>query len=205
MKISTLLAFLSFGASAHAYVPPTMKASNKLSSTACRREVFQSAFVAATVAAVGGSFAQSANAALAPCPPNSKNCLRTVWTPPSTSSKKDAIDNLRAAILEYPQEGQQKADMGGYKIVSDDLEGASGLMRVEYTSGIGFFSKTFNGGKPFKDDLLLEVDQKGAVQVRSSSRVGESDLGVNKKRVDYLAASLTQKGWVCTVAEYGKP
>jgi len=94
--------------------------------------------------------------------------------------------------------------MGGYKIVSDDLEGKTGLMRVEFTSGVGFFSRLLNGGKPFIDDLLLKVNDKGVVQVRSSSRIGKSDLGVNKKRVDYLAAALTAKGWLCPSTAYGK-
>jgi uncharacterized protein (DUF1499 family) len=67
---------------------------------------------------------------------------------------------------------------------------------VEYrSSGKGFFAKTFNGGKPFVDDLNVEVDGSGNVQVRSQSRVGDSDFGVNKKRVDYLAAGLKGKGW----------
>ena len=67
---------------------------------------------------------------------------------------------------------------------------------MEYrSSGKGFFAKTFNGGKPFVDDLNVEVDGSGIVRVRSQSRVGDSDLGVNKKRVDYLAAGLKEKGW----------
>jgi len=76
------------------------------------------------------------------------------------------------------------------------LDGSSGFARVEYkSSGKGFFAKAFNGGKPFVDDLKLEVSDGGAVQVKSQSRVGESDFGVNGKRVDYLAAALKAKGW----------
>jgi hypothetical protein len=89
----------------------------------------------------------------------------------------------------------QDVDGGGWTIASDDLD-SSGTARVEYrSSGKGFFAKTFNGGKPFVDDLNLEVDGTGTVKVRSQSRVGDSDLGVNLKRVNYLAAELKGKGW----------
>ena len=43
----------------------------------------------------------------------------------------------------------------------------------------------------FPDDLeILKVDRRNIIQVRSSSRVGISDLGVNKKRVDELYLEL---------------
>jgi uncharacterized protein (DUF1499 family) len=71
----------------------------------------------------------------------------------------------------------------------------SGSARVEFkSSGKGTFAKIFNGGKPFVDDLKLEIND-GKVEVKSQSRVGDSDFGVNKKRVDYLAALLSAKGW----------
>jgi uncharacterized protein (DUF1499 family) len=66
---------------------------------------------------------------------------------------------------------------------------------VEYrSSGKGFFAKNFNGGRPFVDDLNIEITD-GKVQIRSQSRVGDSDFGVNKKRVSFLAAELKEKGW----------
>lgn len=74
------------------------------------------------------------------------------------------------------------------------MEGA-GTAAIEYkSSGKGNFAKFFNGGKPFTDDLILEVSGT-VVEVRSSSRVGESDFGVNAKRVGYLAQLLSAKGW----------
>ena len=42
----------------------------------------------------------------------------------------------------------------------------------------------------------LEVLVGGdSVSVRSSSRIGDSDLGVNAKRLAYLAKDLKAKGW----------
>ncbi len=43
----------------------------------------------------------------------------------------------------------------------------------------------------FVDDLELELDQAaGVIHVRSASRVGHSDLGVNRRRVERLRAAL---------------
>ena len=55
-------------------------------------------------------------------------------------------------------------------------------------------AKFFNGGKPFVDDLEFSVDAS-SVSVRSSSRVGDSDFGVNGKRLSFIAAELAKSGW----------
>ena len=44
------------------------------------------------------------------------------------------------------------------------------------------------------DDLEFAVAD-GRVEVRSSSRIGDSDLGVNAKRLNFLAAALRKDGW----------
>ena len=44
------------------------------------------------------------------------------------------------------------------------------------------------------DDLKLELGD-GVVQVKSASRVGDSDFGVNQKRLNYLVAKLREEGW----------
>jgi len=92
------------------------------------------------------------------------------------------------------QEGQNDVDKGGWTIVSEDLIG-TGKAAVEYKSGIGNFSKFLNGGKPFVDDLKVEIQDDGVVQVRSASRVGDSDFKVNQKRLQFLAKALKAKGW----------
>ncbi len=44
----------------------------------------------------------------------------------------------------------------------------------------------------YTDDLLLKaLPEKGVIQVRSESRVGIGDMGVNQKRVDDLAYRLS--------------
>jgi hypothetical protein len=123
------------------------------------------------------------------CPPKSQNCVRATWSPPAGTSKKDAVKAVRDVINSYPQEGQANVDGGGWVVAEDNLD-SSGTGRVEYkSSGKGNFAKFFNGGKPFTDDLLLEVGDDGNVELKSSSRVGESDFGVNKVRVSIAVVS----------------
>ena len=128
------------------------------------------------------------------CPKGSNNCIRTTWTPPAGTSAADVAKTVQEVLSAYPQEGQNDVDKGGWTIVSDDLAGA-GTAAIEYRSGIGNFAKFLNGGKPFVDDLKLEIANDGAVQVRSSSRVGDSDFKVNQKRLQYLGSALQAKGW----------
>lgn len=173
MMLRSIL-FLTAVASVVAYQPNTS-----------RRHVFQTAAAAAFLPA-SSAFAIDA------CPPKSQNCIRTTWTPPN----KDA--NLLEILESYPQTGQNKADLGGWTLVENKLPASA---KLEYKSGIGNFAKFLNGGKPFVDDLVIE--KAGDVyEVRSSSRIGESDLGVNQKRLTYLAEALRAKGWTVPDPKY---
>lgn len=156
-----------------------------------RRELFSS--LVATGAATAFVATPAIANAIDACPKGAKNCIRTTWTPPPGSSKDDVIASLRKVIESYPQEGQNKVDLGGWKLVEDNF--GSGSARFEYTSGIGNFAKFLNGGKPFVDDLKLEIADSGVVAVRSSSRVGESDMAVNQKRLQFFVSKLSEAGW----------
>ena len=73
---------------------------------------------------------------------------------------------------------------------------STGLEGLEFKSSRkGKFVKFFYGGRLFIDNLTLEVETGGVVQVRSQSRVGDSDFGVNAARVSFLAAALKAIGW----------
>jgi Protein of unknown function (DUF1499) len=152
--------------------------------------VAAAAFVTTTIATP--SVAQAIDA----CPKGSNNCILTTWTPPSGTSANDAASTLEKVIKSYPQEGQSKVDLGGYTVVEDSF-GPGKTASLEYKSGIGNFAKFFNGGKPFVDDLKLEIGNDGVVNVRSSSRVGDSDLGVNQKRLVRFASQTMVKGCCC--------
>ena len=159
-------------------------------SSVTRRDVMNIAAGAVLIASPAVSDAMEA------CPPKSQNCVRATWSPPAGTSKKDAIKSVRDVINAYPQEGQPgNIDGGGYIIAEDNLD-SNGTARVEYkSSGKGNFAKFLNGGKPFTDDLLIEIGDDGKVELRSSSRVGESDFGVNRARVDYLSKGIKSLGW----------
>mmetsp|Transcript_2790 Transcript_2790/g.6089 ORF Transcript_2790/g.6089 Transcript_2790/m.6089 type:complete len:188 (+) Transcript_2790:38-601(+) len=152
--------------------------------------------VSNTLASIVAVSLPGAANAIQACPPGSNNCLRQTWTPPSSTSAADAASQLRDALNAYPQDGQEggKVDGGGYTIVSDTLD-SSGSIALEYrSSGKGTFAKLFNGGKPFVDDLLIESNGSG-FEFRSASRVGDSDFGVNGKRLAYIGGLLKAKGW----------
>jgi hypothetical protein len=144
----------------------------------------------------------SAAVALESCPPGSQKCIRTTWTPPQGASKADIVSSIMSVINDYPQEGQAGVDNRGYTVVEDTLSDKN-IARVEYRN-FGNFAKIFNGGKPFVDDLTIELDDNNIkqVQIRSASRIGDSDLGVNKKRLQYLGQALQAKGWTVPEPTY---
>lgn len=115
------------------------------------------------------------------------------WAWPSGTSKSEVAAQLAEALNSYPQAGQNGVDLGGWKVVEDSLKSA-GTAKYEFYSGIGNFAKFFNGGKPFVDDFQIEITPSD-VQVFSSSRIGDSDLGVNAKRLNFIATQLRAKGW----------
>ena len=134
-----------------------------------------------------------ASSALSPCPSGANNCWSTAgpgknevtkWRFPAGTDKAKATTVLREVLDAYPQAGQAGVDLGGWSVAENALSD-KGYARYEYKSGIGNFAKFFNGGKPFIDDLEVSVED-GFVCVRSSSRVGDSDFGVN---VTCLSAS----------------
>jgi hypothetical protein len=81
--------------------------------------------------------------------------------------------------------GQSNIDGGGFNIVTFNPK--SGYIYAQFES-------LKNG---FIDDLEMAVVGKDSnvVEVRSSSRLGYLDFGVNAKRLNYLAKALREKGW----------
>ena len=157
---------------------------------------------AAVTTGLAATFTALPAFALEPCPKGSRNCFSTAstdatkvatWTWPAASSRDAALKELSAVIDGYPQAGQDGVDLGGWSF-ADDKIASSGYARLEFKSGLGNMAKFFNGNKPFVDDLEFSVEPNG-VCIRSSSRVGDSDFGVNAKRVNWIASRLRDKGW----------
>lgn len=129
-------------------------------------------------ALLGLLMADSAVADLAPCP-DSPNCVSSLaedeghFTPPLAYQGEVEKVWLAAkeAILAQPR--------------TVIVEERPGYLRAEATSRI------FR----WVDDLELALEEETAqIHVRSASRTGYGDLGVNRKRVEALRSALTSAG-----------
>ncbi len=112
------------------------------------------------------------NGKLAPCP-NSPNCVSSQSTDTGhqiapltfTSSPEQAIANLKKIIESLPRT----------KIISESPD----YLYAEFKSAL----------LGFVDDVEFYLDRNAnVIQVRSASRLGQSDLGVNRKRIETIRA-----------------
>lgn len=182
-----------------------------------RREALKRAFLvsaAPVVAATASAMVLPpipAAVALESCGPKSHNCIRTTWTAPaSIAAASEVAKAVREVLDSYPMAGQAGVDCGGWRIANDALlidgEEDSGLMALEYKSCVGPAALAINLGRPFVDDLKLELgkgpDGRFTVDLKSSSRMGSSDLFVNRKRLQYLGSKLKERGWDVPYPKY---
>ncbi len=108
-----------------------------------------------------------------------------VWPQDLGTDKQKAFAQLTEVINAY-EPGQSNVDGGGFKVITNDAK--NGYMYVQFES-------LKNG---YIDDLeMAYIDGMGerTIQVRSSSRLGYLDFGVNAKRLNYIAKALRTKGW----------
>ena len=119
-----------------------------------------------------------------------KNCLSSTdarskvgyWKWPSSLGREDALAQLQRVLESYPQEGQAGIDGSGWSVAQGSL--SEGYMRVE------FVSKVYK----FVDDLEFRAEAD-RVAVRSASREGGYDFGVNQVRLRFFTAALKKEGW----------
>lgn len=110
------------------------------------------------------------------------------WVPPSDET---APMKVLARVVEAYEPGQGGVDGGGFALVK------------ETDSYLYFQFEALKKG--YIDDLEFAVDsnnknrKNNAIMVRSASRVGVTDFGVNAIRLNYIAGKLRAKGW--TIAE----
>lgn len=110
---------------------------------------------------------------LAPCPA-SPNCVSSQAADPGhridpirfTGSPEEAVERLKSVVRKQPRT----------RIVAETPLS----FRAEFTSAV------FR----FVDDVDVVADPvRSLLEIRSASRVGHSDLGVNRKRVERLRAA----------------
>lgn len=106
------------------------------------------------------------------------------WSYPS-GGKARAMADLEKVIKLYPP-GQQDVDGGGFQIQNLDEKGYVYVqfesLKRGYIDDVEFLVKPANG-------------DSGEVLVRSASRLGYLDLGVNAKRLNWLSQKLRDLGW----------
>lgn len=115
-----------------------------------------------------------------------------IWPKELGSDKEKAFTDLVEVVNAY-KPGQNNVDGGGFKIINSDPK--KGYIYAQFES-------LKNG---YIDDLEIAfIDGMGerAVQVRSSSRLGYLDYGVNAKRLNYITKDLKAKGWDAKGVEY---
>jgi len=126
------------------------------------------------VLAAGAAYGEDAVSRLKPCP-KSPNCVSSFAsdeghriTPfPFTGTAAESLSRVKAAALSFPR--------------TRVVEEAPGYVHLTFTSAI------FR----FVDDVEFEADEAAkTMQVRSASRVGRSDFGVNRKRIEAIRERL---------------
>jgi uncharacterized protein (DUF1499 family) len=97
---------------------------------------------------------------------------------------------VAADIAPLPLQGDAAATLARLRAVVEAIPGAHVVdSRPDYLS-VQFTTRWLK----FVDDAEFWVDPQGqVVQVRSASRLGESDLGVNRQRIEQIRATLTQR------------
>ena len=130
-------------------------------------------FVSATaVAGPSADFIERGQ--LAPCP-SSPNCVSSLATD----------DGHRVAPLAIP--GDASTQMAVLLAVVRDMPRTEIQVQTDNYLWVVFASRLLR----FRDDVEFLLGPGDGVQVRSASRLGYSDLGVNRERVEMIRARLT--------------
>lgn len=115
---------------------------------------------------------------LPPCPPT-PNCVCSEDPDPAhqipplafTGPPEAAMERLRRVVLSFPGTTEVRGDPGHLRVIC-----RTRLLR-------------------FVDDVEFRLDaEKSVIHVRSASRVGYSDLGTNRRRVERIRAAFNAAG-----------
>lgn len=112
-------------------------------------------------------------------------------TPNSVSSQADLYPNhpqhSYARIEPLPSVGDSKSTLERIKAIIESMPGSEVITYQEHYLYVQFTTRVMK----FVDDAEFWFDpQSNVVQVRSASRLGKSDLGVNRKRIEWIRRQL---------------
>lgn len=111
-----------------------------------------------------------------------------VW--PKDQDQEAAFRQLEQVLKQYTP-GQKGVDGGGFQIKTVDV----GYIYVQYEA-------LKNGYIDDVEFAIIPGFPERAVQVRSSSRIGYLDYGVNGKRLNCIAEALRSQGWEAEGVDY---
>lgn len=110
-------------------------------------------------------------------------------TPNNVNSQIDPHADAEHYIAPLSYRGDARQAWTGLKRAVEDMPRAK-LIRSEPNYFYTEFSSRLMG---FVDDTEFYLDEKaGVIQVRSASRLGRRDFGVNRERIETLRAKLAQ-------------
>jgi len=106
------------------------------------------------------------------------------WDSSNAASAGSSIADVKKVVDTY-EVGQKDIDGGGFRIIEYDQD--KGYLYVQFQS--------YKNG--FIDDVEFWYNSNNKLfDIRSASRVGQSDLGVNAKRLEYIGTRLEKEfGW----------
>ncbi|MCK4866158.1 MAG: DUF1499 domain-containing protein [Gammaproteobacteria bacterium] len=110
--------------------------------------------------------------------PDTPNCFNT-----------EIKDHARHYISPIKTSGNTSDSLSKLKNIVRNMGGIIQVENENYFSAI-FSSSVFG----FVDDLEIRIDTKNnVIHIRSASRVGRSDMGINKKRIMLIKQSYKKK------------
>ena len=113
---------------------------------------------------------------LPPCP-STPNCV--------SSQAKDGVH----AIAPISYRGSAEAAMSRIAAIVSSMPRTTIVERKPTSMRAEFRTRFFH----FVDDVMFEIDEaKKTIELRSASRVGRNDLGVNRKRMEAIRAAFAK-------------
>jgi uncharacterized protein (DUF1499 family) len=124
------------------------------------------------------------------------------WSFPKNLSKEEAFKQLEEVLNKYVP-GQGNIDGGGFKVVTVDVS-KKYYIYAQFEALKNGYIDDFEVAYIPSLSVAGDNNDGNSVQVRSSSRVGYLDFGVNSKRVNHIAKMMRDLGWNAPGVEYGK-